>query len=291
MNNISQLLLDAAELLSEGAVKTSKKHKLDNYLKQYGYNKTDKTITVDGKTVDVKERSKKEDGGYGTNLNTNFKTGKQTLNIGKEFTKLKNNKRRDALLNHEIGHAKLHNLVDANATLNVKEQVIKDTIDSKNYGKAANYAFESGYKNAKDFTDKDKARLQNIKYFNENNKGEHSTPTEYEADTYARGKKNGDQLNRAIREGYKHIRKYDTDSIDKRAREDEKDLKDNGKDVPKYSKLRDKVKSENAKYSKAYDEDYKDRKKALADKRIDRSVYNETISELLTEAINLLEME
>ena len=41
MNNLSELLLEAANLLTEGAVKTNRKpeRKLDKYLKKYEYDK------------------------------------------------------------------------------------------------------------------------------------------------------------------------------------------------------------------------------------------------------------
>ena len=260
MNNLSKLLLEASNLLNE-SIKSAKKYKLENYLKQYGYDKKNKKITVDGKTVYVREKTKDDiDDGYGTSIEE-YSDGSHTLALGKEFKKLKNNKRRDNTVRHEIAHAKLQSLKDPNVTLDNKSQRIYEIKDPNKREKIINIVTTSGYKKPEEYNEKDKARVKNMKIFREYDKGNHSIPSEYEADAYAKYNKNGDQLSRTIRETYKHQRKH---------------IEKNG-NPKKY-------------WEQAVSDDIKNRKKAVNDKRLSIKAYQENVYELLSEAIDLLNL-
>lgn len=283
------LLNDDIDTLNEGAVKTSKKKKLDRYLAKYGYDKKNGTITVNGTTVDVKKGNTNHNG-YHTHMNIDSGSGKNTLVIGKEFSKLKNNKRRDAILNHEIMHAKTNNLKNPNTTLDHKIYTAID-LEDKNLAKIKNptkedrdrvhnamksYLYSTGYKDPSEYNDKEKAQVKNLKIFSEYTKNDHTTPLELEADAYARYSKNGNHLDRAQREVSKHIRKSNEKELTKRIN------KTNDKKEKKY------LYESNKFYNKNVEEQRISRKKATTDKRIDRSAYNESVAILLTEAALLL---
>ena len=116
-NIVEKCLEEAAYLLDEGAVKTSKKYKLDNYLKKYDYqgDKKQGTITVNGEKYNVDRDTnsfvaKTKEGNAPRQLSADLLNKDKTIILDKNFEKLKNNKRRDAMLQHEIAHHNNHNL-------------------------------------------------------------------------------------------------------------------------------------------------------------------------------------
>ena len=273
---------DDDEILTE-SIKTSKKYKLDNYLKRFNYqgDKKSGTIEVDGKKYnidrDIKNKFMKTKNIYGNpddNVDRATSTDltdpkNDTIHLDKNFVNLKNNKRRDAVLQHEIGHAKLHQLNKDNT---------KEGRDATLDGLAKTNPFmpKEDVKNAlvDDLKDRDKShesktpaekqRAKNLEKFKKyENNMPHADRVEYEADAYAGVHKNGDHLKRAIRESYTHARKdnkkmtYFTDPDD-----GEKYYIDN--DEKKIF-----VKSLN----KLSQNDMKQRGKAAKDKSIDRSIY------------------
>ena len=303
MNNLSILLLEAANLLSEGAVKTSKKHKLDNYLKKYNYQGDKKSgiITVDGKKIEVDRNTKSKtatlsDGDVaGRTTSADISTDKDRIILDKNFEKLKNNKRRDALLYHEIGHIKYQN---------------------------PNKSNENDHKHNE--REKEKEKLSKYEKF-----GTHANKDEFEADAYASTKPNGNHLNRTMRELYKNLKKDIPNQIkseveastinnerlvnnmkekdlntllsnkyskkdlsNKSIDEKRKEVKDMHKEfVSKvqsnyFNNIKDIKKAQNVIGSN----DMKQRSKALKDKSINKNVYRESIEFLLDEAISLLDI-
>lgn len=265
-------LLEAVDILEEGAVKTAKKNKLDNYLKRYNYKGDKKSgiIEVDGKKYKI-DRDINNKLMYHTN--SDIPVQRQTsadlvsdgsypvIHIDKIFTDLKNNKRRDAVLNHEIGHAKLHQtnnpnnintirkyygerLSDEDLDYDIKKEVMKSV-----YGKN---------KTHKPRTLDEQRRVQNIHHLNKYEKEDnpHAKIVEYEADAYARTHKNGDQLKRAIREMAKNGKKNSKKILNSYG-----DLDNNTKKVIISN------------YNKITQEDMNMRTKASKDKRINTDVY------------------
>lgn len=291
---LAGLLIEAAELLDEGAVKTSKKHKLDNYLAKYNYqgDKKSGTIEVDGKKYNVDRDTKNfwmETKGRDCQRSTssdlsNNKDGKQFIHLDKNFEKLKNDKRRDAVLQHEIGHLKLHShdidskhlqkdrLSKSNPRALAHEQgksgFMCDYEDyremqqnNKNTMKYEHDAKEIRKENKKSGNDKMQSeRDKNIGKFKkyESDEDPHSNTMEYEADAYSTAHSSLADRKRSLRETRKHAKKdvhYDRNE-----------------------------------YNKLMDADYNARIKALKDKSINRKVYNETteLADLLIEAADLL---
>lgn len=272
-STMNSLFNEYPQLFSEGAVKRSKKEKMDKYLKKYDYqgDKKSGTITVDGKTYNITRDDKDI-------TQTYLHDG--SINLSKDFEKLKNNKRRDAVLHHEIAHSKYHTLASKDVTKGQRDFVIDDaaeriTKDTGYTGKldqkitkavtAGSMKLTSNISNPpkkkKNYTDKDVKEEENLKTFSKYEKPTtHANRIEFEADAYASQHKNGDQLKRAVREGYKN---------------DSKNIKDP---------------EEKKEYNKTAQNDMKQRTKAANDKTVDKSVYKESldIETVLDEIMDLI---
>ena len=305
MNNLSELLLEAANLLTEGAVKTNRKpeRKLDKYLKKYEYDKNKGTIVIDGETIKVNRNAKS------TAIFTDHTDEKHELHIDKKFKNLKNNKRRDSVLNHEIAHKKLQNLYDPNVTIDHKVNTVNSILDNrvengeitsqKEYDKASDKLVSlvnrKGFKEEKDYNDKDKKQSKNLKIFDEYHKGGQLNSIEFEADAYARSQKNGSYLDRAMREFSKYDKKHNEVKYrNKKMSDIEKKRKEylsKGYTKTDIKKMKDNVDRDIRNYHRKNNEEHVYRKKASTDKRIDRSAYQESVELLLIEAIDLLERE
>ena len=310
MNKLSELLLEAADLLTEGAVKTNNKKKMDKWLKKYGYqgDKKEGTITVDGEKIkvdrDTKSLTAKTSNGQVNPRVTGIDStsSEPKIILGKEFEKLKN-KRKDAILNHEIGHIKYHNPTSDKITKKSRDIIIdsmaKDT-SITNHGddsfkdkvkQELNRTLQDNSKKPENYTDKDKIRHDNLDKLKKYEDGKlHSNRTEYEADIYASQQKNGDQIKRGIRDINKHT-KNGVDRSIKTAKKmlkdvygyDNEDLQDFEKSIDrKEIKKRINIKTQN---------DMNNRFKAMKDKSVNRQVYRESVELLLSEAIELLERE
>ena len=203
----ARLLIEAADILSEGAVKTSKKKKLDNYLAKYGY-KGDKkkgTIEINGTKYivdrDVNSKTMTYSDGdkdvrhvmatYSTSLKNSERV--PTIYLDKNFEKLKNNKRRDAVLNHEIGHYKTRNDPEREKMLNGGKY--DDEITDK----------DEKIKNKSHKHDKNVEEASKKEY----QAGSHQNAKEYLADAYASANKNGEHSKRALREIHKNNKNPD----------------------------------------------------------------------------------
>jgi len=303
-NSIGRLLIDSAELLTEGAVKSSKKHKLDNYLAKYDYqgDKNSGTINVDGKKIQV-DRSKlrtmesQQSNGEKTTLprqtSAELISDNSTIHLDRDFEKLKNNKRRDAVINHEIGHLKNHHLTDPNNTKegrNAALDSMSKTSSITNFGDTE-YKDEIKKelkklipdKSRKSSTEKDNIRKENLeKYKKYENDNLHSDRAEYEADAYASQHKNGDHLKRAMRDVYKH--KNSEKGINNQIKDLEAAL-DEKLDLSKEDKVTARKDS-----NIIAQNDMNQRNKAAKDKTINKQVYRESIeiADMLFETIDFL---
>ena len=306
------LLIEAAHILKdidedqttleEGAVKSSKKHKLDNYLAKYNYKGDSKSgiITVNGKEYEIDRDTKspimKMPSGDIELRRTIAHIGTPNkISLGHEFDKLKNNKRRDAILNHEIGHHENHNMVNGTITDHHKDAVIDSTakdihfryhdepIELIKYRLKHDYAIPS--KKESEYSDNDKRKVSNLEKFKKyETNDEHNDRIEYEADSYSSVHKNGNHLKRALRESNKYNStnaeiKRQVNASDKIH---EIETKTYNQKFPnnkiKYKKpfhSQDEIKSIIKSYKKGADRYYKQRSKALNDRTIDKSVYKE----------------
>ena len=296
MNNLSELLLEAAELLSEGAVKTSKKYKLDNYLKKHNYDKETGTIEINGRKIkidkDIKSKTFTTSDGHIARRQTfaDMTSPEGKIILDKNFEQLKNNKRRDAILNHEVGHIKYHNISSPETTKKsrdaaldgmAKTQLLANGLPVNNMNKAlAKSSMSKEYpaksKKFYQYNKTDRERHKNLKKLKNYEKDniEHSDRTEFEADIYASQQKNGDQLKRGLRESYKHFTKNTEKEL---SSSPIKFIRDSSNAVKKQINI-------------AAQNDMKQRTKALKDKSVNRQVYRESVEILLCEAIELLDM-
>lgn len=98
--------------------KTREKYVRDRFKKKWDYNPIDSTINVDGKRVKVDlsgndEESKLLAYANGQRIPRQISAslnGDEKIILHDNFFKLKNDKRRDAILQHEIGHLKMHRI-------------------------------------------------------------------------------------------------------------------------------------------------------------------------------------
>ena len=166
--------------------KTQEEYAREHFKKKYKYDPKDSTIEVDGKRIkvnmDKNNKNRMSTAFYDKNENSNY------INLPSDFFKLKNPKRRDAVLMHEIGHLKMHNPYGNN----ISDKRRQDDIDA-----IEKYTKSTGpYKNN---------HLNNI---------------EFEADRYSANKVGETQLKRAMRETKKQ-------AVKRRKSDIYKDIPDN----------------------------------------------------------------
>lgn len=295
-----QATLDIIEAINE---RRSMEDRTKMYLKNKWKFEPDKpgsyegTITDrQGKKYHINTRPKK---GTKTGANTggNTENSKNSnINLGKEFFRLKGsnkNERKDAMLQHEIGHQNLHNINPKNKTVDPKnrtEEIFKNRVASyiKNSGGIdiesdefikkiinANYkgpnkptvkmVRDEFYKSygmeeyLKDSKNKDDQSRRNADYklakkFEKPN-NPHLTAEEFEADRYAANRTSESALKKGIRQIYKQDAKNFNKKYDK--------INKNNPD-----KLKDKEERNKARRYEANQrtEDYEHRSKVLKNK-------------------------
>lgn len=229
-----ELTIEDAEIINDLAYdkyfvekKTREQYRIDSFKKKYNF-KPDKpgaktgTITVNGEDYPVDfNKDNAHTGAY--TLGTNGK-----IIISDDFFKLKGskkNERRDAILNHEIGHIKLHSLNPDSTKLD------KSKMSSKTYKKIADSFFRmNGYdpdylskKDKKVISGEDYKPLKyNLKSLSNSKKqrnerdeswknaekyggkkvGSHLNAMEIEADRYSANKTSSSALKKGLRNVY-----------------------------------------------------------------------------------------
>ena len=203
--------------------KTRNEYAIEKFKKKYQFKPSEPgsrtgTIVVDGETYDV-------------NLDSDLcATDGDTVYLNKNFFRLKNGKRRDAILQHEIGHSKLHtyNSYDGlnkggkhiDETLKTKkalEQHVKSTVDNAQIKTAilGKKAVEDGIRNDEIFK-KHAASTNNSpkrdavldaanKYHHDGTP--HENTQEVEADAYSASRVSASQMKRGLRDTYKQAKK------------------------------------------------------------------------------------
>lgn len=194
-------IVDLYDIYSEGAVKTSHKNRLDNYLKKYGYigDNNKGSITVNGEKYNILRNQ--------ATTASKFIDNKPTILLSRDFEWKKNTKRMDATLHHEIGHLKNHfdespNKAGKNAAYEEQIEGIETLSDSQKKKLLKSKPYDET-----EFTDKEKKQKENHEVFKKYEKsGTHTTRTEFEADAYASQQKNGEHLARSLRDRAKYYR-------------------------------------------------------------------------------------
>lgn len=214
-------------------MKSKEEYARRSFKKKYDF-KPDKpgsntgTITVDGKKhrVDMEKKSTANVGGEKIQRQTSkvlFGNDRKIL-LDKNYFKLKgshNNERRDAVLQHEIGHSRLHSIdadKDKRSTKVFKNVITKNTKDATgmDLSKINNYYGISGHNirkynydatGIKDYAkdiDRSKAKAREDAYskakkYEKDNK--HANASEFEADRYAANRTS----ERAIKKGVNNM--------------------------------------------------------------------------------------
>ena len=250
--------------------KTRDEYRREQFKTKYNFKPYDKTnpnegtIRVNGKTYDIDMgKSKLIEDSYGDKVEreTQSETDTGKIWLDNNFFKLKNNKRRDGVLNHELGHLKMHSIdpyadhTDKNFITMTQygndrrdafryevkkrklEKVTKQDRDSIN--KQLDYldSFEDYPKIAKNNSKNNKISKERDKVVNhirkyENPKHRHLNTTEFEADRYAANKTSSKDFKKALRETSKHTfnnykkeNKLSKEEILRRRKKDELDNK------------------------------------------------------------------
>lgn len=232
---------------------STEQYRLSKFKKKYHYDPSKKTITVDGEVYKVDLDHYKSGVMYCKNqMGATVATIRQTaadlqnddpvIHFDRNFFKLKNPKRQDAILQHEIGHTKLHNTNLSNP----------HTDKSAVSGNAFNEMFKVAYKSAEEqvdilykslfgrsmtssekkelittikktilpkkdeymklSTNQQKAKLRDdmikiAKKYTKNSDSSHANPQEVEADRYSANRTSEKDIKRGVREAYKHAKK------------------------------------------------------------------------------------
>lgn len=220
---------------------TREEYRMSAFKKKYNYDPKEKTIVVNGETYKVDLDTKRK-----TMEVYNIVSGEKeatirqtaadmgdpdsTIHISADFFKLKNNKRRDAVLQHEIGHIKLHNAnpsskkfdSDKSAPIvvhSILEEVVQkvcqmhgitDKEDIKSIRSEVHKIYGDMKNNYYDKMSKDKL-IRKIredafkiakKYESKSNS--HTNAKEFEADRYAANHSSEKDLKKGVREYYKY---------------------------------------------------------------------------------------
>lgn len=253
LNNMLDELCDDTLYVEKA---TTEQYRLSKFKQKYHYNDKDKTIVVDGEkykvdldkyksgTMTVRDKDGKSVGVSIRATSAELAQGDPIINIDRNFFKLKNSKRQDAILQHEIGHTKLHNVNPDNQHIN------SDAMSPIAYEQTFNTQYRNLKKQYGDFFTKEemykivkesippksayvqkmrnseleqKMRTEMINYakkYEKTNKSEHANVDEFEADRYAANKTSAKDLKRAVREvskkasSTKNVRKTMNDTFD-----------------------------------------------------------------------------
>lgn len=163
-----------------------------------------------------------------TSSNTNDKDS--TIYLDKRLFNVKGSnhgERRNAILNHEIGHQNLHNtnpnnktVEDRNRNVEVFKQKIHDQVKSdegKDLDTASNKEdryeekgikkYEASVKATDEEKEKREKALKAAKHY-EDKSSNHASPTEFEADRFAANRTSDSAVKKGLRNYYKNERKY-----------------------------------------------------------------------------------
>lgn len=204
-------------LITLSEMKTREEYARRSFKKKYNF-KPDKpgsnsgTITVDGEKINIKMGADK--------TVAHLLDKDSTIDIkDKTFFKLKgsnNSDRRDAMLKHEIGHQKLHNIHPDNKTVDNDKRSINQYRSSVSYlaGKDKdklslsmddirdmNKYFKNATKDPSKIKERDDSLNAAKKYASD--KYPHAKDVEYEADRYSANHSSEGSIKRGIRNTYK----------------------------------------------------------------------------------------
>jgi hypothetical protein len=290
-------------------MKTKEEYRRESFKKKYNYkpskdNKDEGEITVDGKKYKV-DMGKSKTISVGNDIapratSSDLIYAGNKVYLDNNFFKLKGskkNQRRDAILQHEIGHSRLHGVKadpDKKSTKVFKNTITKNTEDVWGQGAISNMSknerkrFYEDQANIKDYVkDMDKSKIKDReKAYNTAKKyeknSEHANASEFEADRYAANRTSASAMKKGLRNYYKVNNKDIKKEIKATQLNDIKDYisdlkNDSNPDIQKYGNHMDQE-FKNVKNQKSFEKkmqalannkittDIKQRSKALKDK-------------------------
>lgn len=251
---VDNILDEFYDTLFEDAYLTEKKtreeYTVDRFKKKHDYDKDTDTIKVDGKRYKVDMDYKNPSMKAKDENNRTVTQARQTsaeidkddpnIHLDKNFFKLKNDSRREAVLQHEVGHTKLHSLKGDNKKIDKSmktnefiDEFLSDSISyyvdqAKKMGIPEKEAKEQAQRDFKSYAEKlyrdyqkgglskDEARKKLresaisklSKYKKSSNM--HVNTREFEADRYAANKTSSSTLKKGLRE-YNKLNSKDID--------------------------------------------------------------------------------
>lgn len=228
-NNINEAVqyisdyLDVSEFVYEK--KSKEEYARDKFNKRYDFvpdkdaiSKNKGTIKVGGKRYKFGVNNKENSSGVTPNLDS-------FVNLNKNTFKLKNSKRQDFILHHEIGHDKMHspNMDPKFKTDETMNRVFREILIklSQKYPDKINDEWVKNRNNITKLTNDFKSvygdkTVDNInrdemykyiknKYINNKSKNQHLTPDEIEADRYSANKVGTKNAQKSLRESEKRF--------------------------------------------------------------------------------------
>lgn len=223
------------DLFEEKATRVE--YTMRQFKKKYHYDPQKKTIIVNGETykcdLDIKSKTMDvKNPVTGETVTTVRQTAAalgdpdRTIALDRSFFELKNNKRRDAILQHEVGHQKLHSISSDDFDVFI-DTLVNNTVsqlgDIEQYGLTIedirSEIIDQLKKNGvtgNNFKGTPDEKLKNLRSsirkdlekkfvgkLHKNN--DHVNANEFEADRYAINKTSKNQLKKGLREAYKKI--------------------------------------------------------------------------------------
>ena len=333
MNYLNYVLNEMVDELSNDNLFTEKatteQYRLSKFKQKYHYDPTNKTIVVNGETYKVDLDNYKSgtvpirnnDGSICRNANgkvactirhmsVQTSSDDPIITFDEDFFKLKNTKRMDAMLQHEIGHSKMHSMNPKSSHIDtsiisseqfaefvktnwkdVEDQITENFKDimgrvptreeKKWIQEQTQDYFERRKKEYMQLsTDDSKKKIRDdmikiARKYEKRLESSHANTKEFEADRYAANRTSEKDVKRAIRDSYKQ---GETDrALNKQIRAKNKINKDKAKEGESYIQYdaskdnRDLLKKE---IHKAGSADMKARSKALKDKDLrDSKIY------------------
>ena len=275
---------------------TRQRYRESQFKKQHDYDPKTKTINVNNERykvdMNINDPLMDVDAGNGMTdlsvrrLSAETSSDDPTIHLDKNFFRLKDNKRREAVLQHEVGHTKMHSTNPDSNKLDddfvSKRTILKlaanqglDISDPKIVKAITNDPDVKKYLSKEKNGPVQSERKQLIKILNKYAKGGHSDTDEFEADRYAANRTSEKHLKRGLRESYKHL------SSDKGIKE-QIDGINAYYGAPIQSKDKKNVDNLKKQQNKLMSEDYISRSKALKDKEVRKSkIYKPTKESVL----------
>lgn len=247
--------------------KTTEEYHEDVFKKEFNFvpSKEDPnigTITVDGDKCTVIINKSKTPKGLNVQTGAYTDADRSVIELGKDFFNMKGshgNERMKAILRHEIGHQKLHNINPDSDTVESKNRTEKVfTYSGGDKKDLPRYMSKAGSKEEQDRRNSD---FDKANKYSKTDVNPHTNAKEFEADRYAANRTS----ERAIRKGISNLNKLEQKDHDKAFSKKVNSNSPSGSSKSERKKYFDSASELLAKNHAKSEEDIKQRSKALKD--------------------------